>query len=79
MSLQERIEKARARLDAYYDAELKVLEGQEYQIGKRSLTRADLGEIRKAIKELESLITSLEARAAGRGKRKAFSIIPRDL
>lgn len=44
---------AQARLDAYLEAEEKVLAGQSYTIttggGSRTLTRGDLGEIQKGI------------------------------
>lgn len=79
MSLNLRLERALARLDAYYEAELKVLQGQSYQIGSRTMTRAHLAEIRTAIRDLEIRVADLKAQAAGRGKRKAFRITPRDL
>lgn len=71
----ERVEKIKERLTAYYEAELAVLSGQEYTIGTRRLRRADLPEIRKAIKDLE--IAHSEAKGAGR--RRAYRITPRDL
>jgi len=77
--VNERLAKARERLKAYYDAELAVLSGQSYTIGSRSLTRANLSEIRNAIKELERQARELEAIALGGGHRKAYRITPRDL
>ena len=65
----ERIQKAKDRLAAYYEAELAVLAGQEYRIGSRTLRRADLPEVRKAINELEGLINRLEATPASRSRR----------
>lgn len=41
-----------ARLKAYYEAEQAVLSGQSYTIGNRTLTRANLSEIRRAIDDL---------------------------
>lgn len=79
MAFSDRLTHAKARLTAYYDAELAVLSGQSYKIGTRSMTRADLGEIRRAIGELERQCEELEAQANGKGPRKAFRIIPRDL
>lgn len=73
-----RLEHAKTRLEAYYAAELAVLSGQEYRIGSRSMRRADLSEIREAISSLESLVTDLEAKAAGKGARRVLSVIPRD-
>ena len=40
------------RLKAYYEAEQAVLSGQSYTIGNRTLTRANLSEIRRAIDDL---------------------------
>lgn len=80
MAVNERLTRAKTRLDAYYNAEIAILSGQEYRIGTRSLTRADLGEVREAIKELEALITELEYQAQkGGGKRRAYRITLRDL
>jgi division protein CdvB (Snf7/Vps24/ESCRT-III family) len=75
-SNQLRLDSYKSRLQAYYMAEEKILEGQSYSIGSRSLTRANLSEVRSAIKELESKINSLESR--GTTKRKVARIIPRD-
>lgn len=72
---QIRIETKKKRLQMYYDAEEAILAGaQSYSLGTRSLTRANLSEIRKAIDQLEQEIASLEAPAA----RKAFAAVPRD-
>lgn len=71
-----RLDTYRSRLMQYYAAEEKILEGQSYSIGSRSLTRANLSEVRKMINELESKISALENR--GTTKRKVARIIPRD-
>lgn len=61
-------EQLQARLDAYMTAELKILQGQEYQIGQgataRRLRRADLSEVRAEIKSLQAQIASLTPRRA---------------
>lgn len=75
----ERLIKAKQRLDAYYEAELAVLSGQEYRLGSRLLRRADLAEIRQAIKDLELQVSQLEAIDAGKGPRRAIRITPRDV
>ncbi len=69
---KERLEN---RLNAYYRAEMAVLSGQSYKIGTKSLTRADLSEIRKAISEIEIEISNVE----NGGKRRIFRGLPRDL
>ena len=74
---KERLERYRKRLEMYYEAEEAVLLNQEYTIGTKSLKRADLSNIRAAIKDLEGQIETLEAN--GGGKNKAFSFLPRDI
>jgi hypothetical protein len=44
---------AQQMYDKYLAAELKILEGQEVRFGERSLTRADLAEIRRGRIEWE--------------------------
>lgn len=66
----------KARLALYYDAETKILEGQSYSIGSRSLSRANLSEVRSAISDLEGKINALETR--GTTKRKVARFIPKD-
>jgi hypothetical protein len=79
LMVNERLEKAKERLSAYYEAELAVLAGQSYSIGSRSLTRANLAWIRTQIDNLENQVEELKAMAEGKGRRKAFRITPRDL
>lgn len=74
----ERLVKAKERLNTYYEAELAVLSGQSYSIGSRTLTRANLKDIKDTIQYLEKLVDELESAAAGKGRRKVFGIIPRD-
>jgi len=57
---------AEARLDAYMTAEEKVLNNQSYSIEGRSMTRADLSEIREGIKYWNDLVAQL---GAGSGRR----------
>ncbi len=47
------------RLRNYYAAERAVLSGQSYTVGNRTLTRANLAEIRAAIDDLLSAGASL--------------------
>lgn len=62
----------RERLELYYEAERKVLRGQSYTLGNRQLTRANLAEIRRAIKELESELEQMAGRSRGFSKRVVF-------
>jgi hypothetical protein len=50
---------AEAQLALYIDAEAKVLGGQAYTIGGRSLTRANLKEIRDGITYWNSQVKSM--------------------
>lgn len=55
------------RLQMYYDAEQAILVGgQSYRIGNRTLTRADLAEVRAEIKRLENMDVTI----GGRTKRR---------
>ena len=57
---------ATARLDAYLAAELAVLAGQSYTIEGRTLTRANLADIRKGVEYWNMWAKRLGARASGR-------------
>jgi len=78
MSVSDRLTKAKERLAAYYEAEMAVLSGQSYKIGTRSMTRADLTEIRAAITSLENAVEELTAQASGRGRRLRGQYTPVD-
>ncbi len=77
-SIQERLERIKERLQSYYDAELAILQGQEYRIGTRTLRRADLAQVQKAINELEQQKSMLEAKLSGafRGSKR---VVLRDI
>ena len=62
------------RLAMYLEAEKVVMAGQSYTIGNRSLTRANLAEIRKAIDDLLAAGATLEGEVVtgSRSKRVVF-------
>ena len=68
---------AEARLTAYLDAEAAVLNNQKYEIdlggSRRSLTRADLAEVRKGIEYWSALTTRLSNAATG-GSRTRYLV-----
>ena len=77
--LEYRVGKIKERLDAYYEAELTLIEGgQQYSLGSRSLTRANLAEIRRAIEDLEKLLDRLTAELNGRSRNAIVGVIPID-
>ena len=53
MSYTTRIEKLQAMLDAVEDAIVKVMAGQSYSLGSRTVTRADLSELMDTRRELK--------------------------
>lgn len=69
-----------ARLELYLEAERAILEGaQSYSIGSRSLSRAELSEVRQMISYLEKRVAEEKARERGGGKNKTLGVIPRDV
>jgi hypothetical protein len=74
-----RLETLRVRLQQYLGCEVAILTGaQEYWIGSRRLTRADLSEISDMIKYLEKEVANEEAKESGRGRNRVIGVIPRD-
>ncbi len=70
------LEQAQAQLDAYLIAETKVLSGQAYELSTgRSLTRANLAEIRKGIEIWDRRVKDLSAKSSGRGR--CVTVVPR--
>lgn len=70
------LEELQERRAAYVAAELNVLKSQEYTVGQgmnaRRNRRAELSEIRAAIKQLDDDIAALQAA----GSRRVFNIVP---
>jgi len=64
------LEQAEARLQQYLDAEAKALAKQSYTIDGRSLSYADLGEIREGIKTWDERCKTLEASSSGRSRAR---------
>ena len=59
------IEEAQENLRMWLDAEKAVATGQSYTIGKRSLTRANLSDIRERINFWRNEVASLESGSQG--------------
>lgn len=71
------LEKAKQMLDMWVEAEMAVATSQSYTIGSRSLTRANLAEIRKAIEYWRNEVAALEK--GNSNGRRVVRVIPRDL
>jgi hypothetical protein len=74
-----RLDTLRTRLEQYIECESTILGGaQEYSIGSRRMTRANLKEISDMIRYLEREVANEESKAAGKGRNRTFGVIPRD-
>ncbi len=73
------LEEAKKHLDAWLKAELSVINGQSISFGTRSLTRANLTEIRNQIEYWRGMVAKLNNIAKRNGKNRVRRAIPRDL
>ena len=73
------IEIARHHLNAWLEAELELTTHQSYKIGSRSLTKANLAEIRKQIEYWNDQVARLENIGKRGGRNRVFRAVPRDL
>ena len=73
------LETAKRHLDAWLEAELAVTNAQSYTIGSRTMTKANLTEIRKSIEYWQGKVTALENAAKYGGRNRAKRFVPRDL
>lgn len=73
------LEIAKKHLDAWLTAELEVTTHQSYTIGSRSLTKANLSEIRKQIEYWRNQVARLENIEKRGGRNRVFRAVPRDL
>lgn len=69
----------RKRLEMWLDAEAAITTGQRYQIDDRSLTRADLYDVRKQIEFWEGKLAAVEAEEQHGGRNRVFRAVIRDL
>lgn len=70
---------AKRHLDAWLEAEMACATSQSYTIGSRSLTRANLAEIRETIRYWQGMVTKLENQEAHGGRNGVYRVVPRDL
>ena len=73
------LEIAKKHLDAWLTAELEVTTHQSYTIGSRSLTKANLSEIRQQIEYWRNPVARLENIEKRGGRNRVFRAVPRDL
>ena len=70
----DRLSKLNSLLEAVEDAIYAVLAGQSYSLGSRSVTRADLGELRDMKREIQAEIDQIETN--GDTRRKFMRVVP---
>ena len=63
----------------WLEAELVVTTHQAYTIASRSLTRANLGEIRRQIEYWDKQISKLNNIINNGGRNRVYRVVPRDL
>lgn len=73
------LETARRHLDEWLEAEMAVTGAQSYTIGSRTMTKANLGEIRKSIDYWNKKVVELENMAKRGGRNRIYRVVPRDL
>ena len=73
------LKNAKKHLNAWREAELEVTTNQSYTIGSRSLTRADLSDIREQIAFWEGKVAALENLEKRGGRNRIIRVVPRDL
>lgn len=77
--IKTRLKIAQKHLDAWLEAELEITTHQSYTIGSRSLTRANLSEIREQIKFWNNEVAKLENLEKRKGRNRIVRAVPRDL
>ena len=73
------LETAQKHLDAWLEAEMQVTNAQSYTIGSRTLTKANLTEIRNAIEYWQQKVTILENLKKNNGRSRVKRFVPLDL
>ncbi len=73
------LKEAQQRLEMWLNAESEIATSQSYTIGTRSLTRANLKEVRDQIKFWQNKVAELERMESRNGRNRAYRAIPRDL
>lgn len=69
------LDMAKKKLETWLEAEEALSTSQSYTVGTLTLTRADLGQVRKNIEFWEKKVTELERRG---GRNRIYNVIPMD-
>lgn len=67
------------KLNTWMAAEEAIATGQAYQIGSRSLTRADLKQVREEMEYWAGKLAEAEAEEKTGGRNRLYRFVPRDV
>lgn len=77
------LETAKKHLEVWLEAELSIANGQSYTLattnGSRTLTRANLTEVRNSIAFWENKVEEAKAATKGRARSRIYRAVPRDV
>ena len=73
------LQEAQKHLTLWLEAESEIATSQSYTIGTRTLTRANLKEVREQIKFWQNKVAELENLARNKGRNRVYRAVPRDL
>lgn len=73
------LEVAQKKLDLWLEAQDIIATGQSYTIGSRTMTRANLTEVRNMIAYWNDWVTKLENAKKTGGRNRVQRVVPRDL
>lgn len=73
------LETAQRHLDTWLEAEAAVASAQSYTIGSRTMTKANLAEIRRTIDYWNKKVIELENARKRGGRNRVYRAVPRDL
>ena len=77
------LETAQKHLDTWLEAELSISTGQSYTMagtnGSRTLTRANLTEVRNSIEYWNKKVEEAKAASKGRARSRIYRAVPRDV
>ena len=67
------------KLNTWNAAEERIATGQSYQIGTRSLTRADLEDVRKEMEYWAAKLAEAETEERSGGRNRMYHFVARDV
>jgi len=75
---KQRLEQAKMMRDDWIKAEAQVMAGQSYSIDGKTVTKANLSEIRNSVKFWENKVSMLNRKLKGKGSIRIKNVVPMD-